>query len=250
MLSSELKKFNLDPEQVLEDPLNRRLLETLVRFAEKIRPLGYDVPVSSRASLARLGETSPEKKRQIAESFDLWLGWIDPEEDGVSRPEKSEKAFLQRALEHYGLHVDDEFWTTFTEDQFVQIYGEDMIQLYRSLNFFRVCGYSLLDISVFEWYVLWDRPSRIMDEMIRSAQGALETYVAVKKLEAPRHVLRETYDTGLSDMFVPRASLVDFCHVASLTKSPIRGSTPRGFICTSLGHIIATGEEALRIQFV
>lgn len=249
MLVKEIKKFELDPSQILGNPANERLMESLGRFAAKIGEYGYKVPVSSKQSLIKLGEIPDGKKVEIAQAFDLWLQWIDPAEDGDSA-ERTEKAFLKRALQHYGFHVGEEFWTTFNEDQFVQIYGEDMIQLYRSLNFFNVCGYSLLDISVFEWYVLWDRPRRILDEMFRCSREVLDKNIPVIKFDAPRHVLRETYDTGLSDMFVPRASLVDFCYIASVTKSPLAGAPPRGFVCTTTGHIIATGDEALRIQLV
>jgi hypothetical protein len=130
----------------------------------------------------------------------------------------------------------------------IEIYGHDMIQLYRSLTFFQYCGYSLLDISVFEWYVLWERPRMVVDKMIDYAKVYLTTKHPTAKFDVPRHVLRETMDTGLTSPFNVRACIVDFKNIASLSKG--LSPEPGGFICTATGEIIAEGSDALNIQFV
>jgi hypothetical protein len=130
----------------------------------------------------------------------------------------------------------------------IEIYGEEMIQLYRSLSFFNYCGYSLLDISINEWFVLWERPKQVIQAMNDHVREAFSQNIDAKKLQIPRHVLRETMNTGDTVPFVPRACLVEFQYIGSLRKSPL--GNPCAFICSASGEVIATGSEAMSIAFV
>lgn len=231
--------------------LDDKVIEALNSFKKAVSYLGIDVRIASQASLAKLNEVSATKKRQICSCFQNWTLWILENYEQNKPAEEVEKACLQRALSHYGLKASEDFWKTIGHDQIIEIYGEDMVQLYRSLNFFRITGYSLLDISVFEWYVLWDRPSKAIEETMNDAQKVINEYISVKPFEISNQVIREVYDThNEQESFVPRAILAKFVNMGSLSTDKSESRVPRGFICTSTAEIIAHGEEAKKIQFI
>jgi hypothetical protein len=249
MYALDLSAYPIDPTEILKDSIHQRVLQNASRFAEALKKLGYSVRVCSSASLLRLPEVSLERKIKIAEDFELWSQWID-ELDPTTSDGDMEFDLLRRALDHHGFHADEEFWKTLEKDQIVEFYGEDMVQLFRSFNFFEITGYSLLDISVFEWYKLWDRPSRVLEAVAAELKESLEVYIPVKRFLTPKHIIREIHNTGDSEPFLPRAALAEFLHLGSLASSTFTKNPKKGFICSSIGEVVAIGNEAQNIQFV
>ncbi|MNT65143.1 hypothetical protein D3C72_2031010 [compost metagenome] len=131
------------------------------------------------------------------------------------------------------------------EDTVVEIYGPNMIQLYRSVNFYQYSSYSLLDLSAFEWFVLWDRPRAVTEKLMNVAHEVLTDFVPLRKLDLPIHILREIRDTGLTGNFIPRAVLHKPGFVASVRTH--LSSAPVGLVFMSKGDVIAIGDETLKI---
>jgi|GEM_PF-1600670 len=237
-------------KDVLVDPHNLNLLHALSEFALTLARYGIHVQVCSKRSLKRLPELPAEFKDNVRRSFILWNEWIQPEgsavESGVSV--NLEKQFLKKALKHFGFTVDDEFWNVLEKDDLVEIYGEDMVQLYRSMNFFEISGYSLLDLSVNEWFVLYERSRLVLEQINQKIAEVLKYSLPTQRFEIPRHILRERCEVGTAEPFVPRAVLVDFRHIASLKRHPL--GKAQGFIVTCKAQIIAAGEESMKIGFV
>lgn len=236
---------------ILQDPLNRDLLNSLRMFSEAAARYGLEIQVSSEQALSKLPEIPDPRKIMIKEHFDLWRRWIEPQngEIGPIRIDRErEIGFAKKALEHFGLNADESFWSTVSDGEIIEIYGPDGIQLYRSLTFFNYCGYSLLDISVHEWYVLWERPRTILEHMRSFTDDILTKPVGVTRMPFPRHAVREIMSTGLTHVFKPRAFVQDFMYMGSLHRHPL--APARGTICTSRVSLIAEGAEALNIEFV
>lgn len=250
-----------DPMEQLNlysDSLNLKLIKVVEIFAEMVRSLGYQVEAVSAGALKQLPLVSREHKSTMCAYYEQQIEWIkelrsvprmsEIEENDEADEVVSEKALLKKAIDHYGFLVGDDFWKTFEKDLIIEIYGENMIQLYRSLSFYELTGYSVLDLSVFEWYVLWERPRRIMDMMAEKSAQILEASSGLATFEIPRHVNREIMNTGYTEPFIPRAFLIEFKHITSL-KTHYLGKA-EGILCTCRGEIIAEGEEAASIQFI
>lgn len=251
MLATALKKFNVDAEEILKSVENQRLLQTLSRFAQLLTHYGYEIEAYSESSLKKLSEVPSDKKIQITAYFENWSNWIEPEEN-PGPVDDIEKRCLQKALDHYNLEASEEFWKTLEKEQIIELYGEDMVQLYRSLSFFKVTGYSLLDISVFEWYVLWKRSMKAIEETMNDAQQVIKNYMPLKRFEIQKQLIHEVYDVGFQDeAFVPRTVLAEFMYFGSLTKkNAFEMNTPRGFICSSRAKVLAKGEDVNNIRFL
>lgn len=251
MLAAALKKFNVDAEEILKSVENQKLLTTLSRFSQLLAVYGYEIESYSESSLKKLSEVPNDKKEQITAYFENWSNWIDPEKN-PGPADDIEKRCLQKALDHYSLEASEEFWKTLEKDQIIEFYGEDMLQLYRSLSFFKVTGYSLLDISVFEWYVLWQRSVKAIEETMNDAQAVIKNYTPVKKFELPKQLIHEVYDVGgQEEAFVPRTVLAEFMHLGSLSKkNAFDPYASRGVICSSRAKVLSQGEDTTNVRFL
>lgn len=252
MLAVDLvRSHSLEPDLILNDPENTQLLMTLLDFSQKLKRYGFDVKVCTTAALMKLNEIDSAKKTEIRNYFENWGRWIEPDasETGVLEVDlEQEKVFLKRALDHYGLWIDDEFWKSMRHGQVVEIYSPNMVQLYRNIHFFQYSSFSLLEISIFEWFHLWQRPKLIQEAMMKSARAVLDKMIPILAYDVPRHVLRETKIPGVQSDHDIVACLVQFKNVGSVRRGLDR--TPAGAIATSEAEIIAVGDEARQIQFV
>lgn len=251
MEAQGLLKQDIATSDILKDPENISLLKSLSDFSQTLSLYGLHVRISSTSSLQRLNQLSSETKKNIGAYYRLWNEWIQPE--GVLTPVAKidielEKQFLRKALKHYGFIVDEEFWNVLSKDDLVEIYGEDMVQLYRSTNFFEISGYSLLDLSINEWFVLYERPRRIMEIMGEKSQKVFHESGPTQQFLIPKHLLRERCEVGTAEPFVPRAVLVDFQYISSLKRNPL--GKAKGLIVTCKAELIASGDESMNIEFV
>ncbi|MBK9294410.1 MAG: hypothetical protein IPM57_08180 [Oligoflexia bacterium] len=212
--------------------------------------IGYPVRICSESSVRKLHLLDPNKKIAIKNCFLTWHEWIKPEIDTPSNEHELEQKLLKKALDYYKLKTSEEFWKSLKNGDLIEVYGQEMVQLYRSLSFFKYSGYSLLDLSVHEWYVLWERPSMAQEKMQEYANKALSNDIKLEKFLVQKHILREIYDTGKTEPFAPRAILVEFKNISSLKNSYSNIDEIAGFICTSRATKIAEGEDAKNIQFV
>ena len=237
---------------ILDDPENKMLFAALERFAEVLRRYGHIVSIYSNGSLLKLSEVDSAKKATIRTFFENLSNWMEPEAGSPEIIEvdlEKEKTFLKRAFDHHGLWMHEDFWNTLTQGQVIEFYGTDGVQLYRNINFFDFCSYSLLDISVFEWYNLWQRPSQIQEQMNKDAVKVFSTPTPVMQYKVPRHVLREVKPPSMEIEEHPAlACLVQFKYAGSLFKGV--DPRPAGAIATSEAEVIAVGDEARTIHFV
>lgn len=230
---------------------NQSVLESIDRLVAALASFSIYPAKYSQHSLEQLNLLSSEKKIAIAEGFNLTSEWLESAvSEGIDLrvSKETEKKCALKALKHFGLKVSDDLWNTIEDDEVIEIYGRDMRQLYRGLNFFKVCGYSLLEISVYEWYVLWERPKQVIQKMAEQTNYVIENAIPVHCFNLPKHILRETLNSIGSEYFIPRACIAEFLHIGATLGE--HSSRVEGFMCTARGEIIAEGSEALSIGFV
>lgn len=238
---------NSDTLKVFRPEVEDLVLE-LARFARVMEEIGHPARAHSSYGLRRLEQLPTQIVLSCTNYLRSWRSWISADNEFNKTSEYSEFKTLRRALSHYGVKMDPEFWKVLTEDHLIELYNKDMIQIYRSVNFLELSSYSILDLMTNEWYVLWDRPKVVTDRLLKIADRFSSTYVAVQEFPIERHLLREVLDTGLTEPFVPRATLVDFKHIGTLTSTT--DGSPQGFICTSKGRVMASGEDAQSISCI
>jgi hypothetical protein len=154
---------------------------------------------------------------------------------------------VEKALQQFCFKMKDHTWDATAQEQIVEVYTVDGIQLYRSLSFFRTCGYSLLDLCVNEWYVLWERPQKVLQEMHLVLSSLLAGRKKDSTLDIPPHLVMETYDDGCTQPFLPRAIFVTMKHLYPLFNAQDQIC---GYVLTSTAKVVSEGPESLKIDFI
>ena len=234
----------MEPSLQLPQP-NQRLLASLENWAQALKTQGVEKEITSRDSLLKIQELDEAQVEAIIEFSQANADIIN---SFHSKERVLEKSLLLKALNYFGLVADDRIWNVMDDDSVVEIYGPNMKQLYRSVNFYQYSSYSLLDLAAFEWFYLWDRPKAVTEMMMVQAKQVLAEFTPVMPMTAPVHYMREIRDTGLSGKFVPRAILFSPGHVGSV-KMPL-SSAPVGLMCMSKGDVIAVGNDTFKVGIV
>lgn len=220
----------------------RNLVGKIEALHPLLKKLGYNCIPYSKDSLTKLPAVDERKIDGFAAHFHAFqeiLGEIAP--DISDEDHNLEISYLKRALSHFGMRVEDEFWKVLEKNDVIEVYGCDMIQRYRSLNFFRNTGYSLLDLVVNEWYVLWDRPSKVLEKLMTVGTEVLEGRQGLTKLDIRPHIVKEILDTGSTQPFEPFCLSVEFKYIIPVYKSV--GNEVAGCIITSSCEILSTGRN-------
>ena len=76
----------------------------------------------------------------------------------------------------------------------VEIVDSNLLQVYRSYSCFSLCNYSLLELTSYPWYELYERPKRVTDDLIRFSEGLIggkTPFVNFEDGSFPAYNLRE-----------------------------------------------------------
>jgi hypothetical protein len=192
--------------------------------------------------LLGLGE---DTRKMILQRLQSWKTIL--ESPNVSLENVDEKILVDKALGYFNFNLKNHDWDNTSHDEIIEIYNLEGIQLYRSLNFFQTCGYSLLDLCVNEWFVLWERPRAVVEKISKTIEGLITGQKTNPTVEIPPHLIRETYDDGTTQPFCPRAAVVEFKNIY-----PAYGNSGEiiGFVVTSKGRLISIGDDAMKMDFI
>lgn len=105
---------------------------------------------------------------------------------------RNSQTFTWRALKKCGLTPASDFLSRITAGDIVEIYNCDGMQIFRNLEFFEFCSYTLEDLYCREWWVLYRRDQHITD-MVRARVQEVFNHEHPDGLlcPAPKHILQE-----------------------------------------------------------
>lgn len=171
------------------DPLLRALLPKLVRFQQLLRDHGGHVEIDSKASRAAWLMLPEEGKMAAFKGFSAYLNNCeDIVRAGISL--RDNYGVLMHSLRKAHLFTTEEVNSVLTNENIVEVYNLDHVQLFRSINFFDLCNYSLLDLVTRQWFELFDRLSSDTEANLREFQMALDTG-KMRRLTVAAHLLKE-----------------------------------------------------------
>lgn len=216
---------------------------------------GYPTRAYTKSAVETLLSFDEAKQLQVLDNAKKLLGVLSSMEPEISpEPETeiedgvNEVALAKKALSCFGFRVSDDTWEQKAQNRIIEIYNHQGVQLHRSLNFFKTCGYSLLDLCVNEWYVLWERPSRVMEQLNAIvAQVMSGTPRPGTEMPVGPHVVRETYDDGTTQPFLPRSIIVQFRDMYPTFNAR---NEICGFVVTSEARLLNVGDDALKLDFI
>lgn len=174
----------------------RDILVGLDSFKQSLGSLGSHIVLHTPAAIDRLQGKSIEKKRMILKSITEYNALIGAAMAIEPEVLTDESGLLRRVLKELHLVVDEEVYENIEHGDVVEIYNRDFLQIYRSISFMNISGYTLLDLLSHEFYELFERNNSANEHLFAVCQEALESgnLGAIRLLDRiPRHLVREKH---------------------------------------------------------
>jgi hypothetical protein len=171
------------------DPILNNLLFELRGFAALLKEYDLEVAIDSPASHAAWAGLDTSKQQGIFKNFSTYYrNCLEMHAAGISL--RDNRAFVFHSLKRANLFAVDDTTNLFTNDHMVEVYNLGNIQIFRSINFFDYCNYSLLDLLAREWMDLYERLPSITNSLFKELSSAIEAK-ELRPILTPAHVMRE-----------------------------------------------------------
>ncbi len=126
---------------------------------------------------------------------------------------RDNRAFVAFNLKKANLYAKDDITSLIHDDHMIEVYDHSDVQVFRSINFFDYCNYSLLDLLAREWMALYERLSSITESIFREIKGSVAAK-ELRRFETPSHIMKER-DACPSGIF-----RTDFLYCCPLYNAP------------------------------
>lgn len=95
------------------------------------------------------------------------------------------------ALKRLGLQQGSDLFTFITDEQVIEIYSYEQVQIFRNFNFFKYVSYTLEDIHCRKWYEIFCRPDNSIVDSISAEVAKLVQHYQVVDIDVPEHEVVE-----------------------------------------------------------
>ena len=210
-----IKKTQLDYiQETLQDPASLNLLKVICEYTELVNAFGYPAIAVSDLSIRHLETLSLEKKTHHTERLLELISITEP----CLYKQNSDSLLLEKSLNFHKLSAHKKILDTIDEDTLVEAYNVDMRQTFRSLNFFEMTNYSILDLITFEWYVLWKKPSLVNKIYAEAFEELMAHRLPILPIDIKPYLNLEIMNTGSTEPFEPRAVIQTAKYMGYLEK--------------------------------
>lgn len=143
------------------------------------------------AGLPHFSSLSLEKKRNAVEQVRFYQELCHAQlADGYKINDSL--TFTWKAFRRLGLVPSSDLFNNIENEDIIEIYSKEHVQLFRNFNFFDCCSYTLEELNTYEWWSLFERDEETNQQIIAATNlvfsGEKEgTFVP----DVPKHLLRE-----------------------------------------------------------
>lgn len=169
---------------------------TLTHFEGLLKQLiKKQVPQAPARAWARFAELSSDNQigiiRGLQEQSRFVAGALEKQIDGFD-----ESAMLNYAMGQLFLLSDSgyvsNFMTQINPGDVIEVANKDYIQVYRSYSCFTLCNYSILELTTYPWFELYERSSLVTKQLCETVEKVLEGRLSYSEWEnVPEYTLRE-----------------------------------------------------------
>lgn len=165
--------------------LTERFCELAGREGIWARPSGSQGPVYFRCLPDRL-------QLSTLDHFHRFLEVCEEAQDAGNRL-ADDRSFLWRMFRKLGVHPVSTLLAEIDDNDVIEIYNADFIQVFRNLKFFTLCSYTLDDLLCRPFWELFQREERITRALLSVAGDIYsKTVEGIQRLDLGRHFLVET----------------------------------------------------------
>lgn len=125
-----------------------------------------------KPGLPYFSKLSPERKDHVFQNLNFYRT-LCSEQINEGYKIQDSKSFTWRALNKLYLVPPSDMFDKMMDEDIVEIYSSENIQLFRNFRFFEFCSYSLEELCCVEWWYLFDRDQTQGTKMITEIQKLL-----------------------------------------------------------------------------
>lgn len=189
MLNNESVSLDAVSSVHISDSLQKSLQSEMKKFTELLSLYNIQIKIDSPEAIRAWNLLSESKKIESLNAFSAYRkACTEIHLSGVSL--RDNYGLLNRFLRRSNLHSRNDISTIIHADTMVEIYSAENVQLFRSINFFDYCNYSLLDLIAIEWFVLYERHALITESILKQVQQAISGE-QLSRFTIPAHVMKE-----------------------------------------------------------
>jgi hypothetical protein len=218
----------LKPEALRLNPETISICTQIDAFTGLLRKHGQTVKGYTPSGVQHFNSLEKSQRETILRQFQAYSELcIQADAEGISL--RDNKELSMSILKKLGVASPKNFFEHLEEQDIVEIYNTEGVQIFRNFVFYAHCSYTLLELLSHPWYELLERHgsmTKIIGEHIQVVLGdGNETIPST----VPAHTMRELFSEE-NRMFTSR-----FKHFAPLFAG---AGKKTGFICSgSLSHI-------------
>lgn len=228
---------NLEKKTSLE--LSHKIVETFGLIETKAKLFNLSLKPSELPIDDQLNKLSLKKARNVLQSLTQLLHTFTTCEIKTLDP-WSNREFLQLSLKELGVTCPTDFIDTLTEDELVEAYNMEQIQIFRNMRYMEVCGYSLVEVLTYDWPTLYERSQVITNQLFKGIEAALKTAATVRLDIAPHYMKERMSHTR-------QMSQVDFQRMTPLFSGPGKLA---GFLVSSRARVVDAHPERHDLRFL
>lgn len=128
------------------------------------------------------------------------------------------------------------------EDDVIEIYNTEGIQIYRSWSCFRVCSYSLVDLLLHDWDTLYERPTSVVAHISECIANALSPDLPLVTYGVPEYLIAERFE-GHDNVFH-----FNMKNITAVLDAKTR--RPVGVCSTGSAKLAKTRKDAKKLKFI
>ncbi len=136
----------------------------LIKFSEFVKKFNLELHPYSDHTWIKFRCLSSTAQKSSFEKFLIYSSLcLSADESGADLTD--DRALTWWALRQFKLRPCSDFFDKVTEEDVVELYNAEGIQIYRNWAFFEISGYSIGDLFVYSWDELYSRDSSVANLM-------------------------------------------------------------------------------------
>lgn len=179
--------------------ITEKFIKRISALADVINSQGYSIKAYSTSALNKLHTLSEETIHSKIREIEANIILIENSVTSIS--EARNRYTIKNLLNIMKLKAPADFVSSITDEDIVEIYSPESIQMFRNLKFYETTSYTLADLLLYEWHELYSRPTKIYETL---AEYGAYCATKAKKDEVismdhvPTHIIKEIKSTPIN----------------------------------------------------
>lgn len=176
----------------------REYIFFLDSFAKNIKVHEVEIQPYSKESLQKFLSLPQERQEMAMTHFYSYVDLVGgadvfPIKDKIPK-DVTEQDLLRLCSRKLEIRFSDDIYGKITDEDIVEVYTKDLIQIYRSLRFFNLSSYDLLELLSYEFHELYERSFQVNSYLFEAGQKLINRDPSLAPVDLsfiPKHVMRE-----------------------------------------------------------